>query len=54
MNRTHPDFSICDTNGDGVLDNRDDPYGPYWPGDDVVDCMFQISFSGLVRLLVVC
>ena len=26
-----------DTNGDGRLDERDDPYGPYYPGDDAVD-----------------
>ncbi|MEX5294442.1 OpgC domain-containing protein [Kocuria sp. CPCC 205268] len=26
-----------DTNGDGVLGRGDDPYGPYYPGDDVVD-----------------
>ncbi len=26
-----------DTNGDGRLDPGDDPYGPYFPGDDVVD-----------------
>ncbi|KAJ3414371.1 hypothetical protein HDV05_006645 [Chytridiales sp. JEL 0842] len=33
----HPDFPLCDTNGNGILDTGDDPYGPYWPGDDVVD-----------------
>jgi hypothetical protein len=26
-----------DTNGDGVLDNSDDPFTPYYPGDDMVD-----------------
>ncbi|AZZ51848.1 OpgC domain-containing protein [Rathayibacter festucae] len=26
-----------DTNGDGLLGRDDDPYGPYYPGDDVVD-----------------
>ncbi|GAB3085296.1 OpgC domain-containing protein [Nocardioides zeae] len=26
-----------DTNDNGRLDEGDDPYGPYWPGDDVVD-----------------
>ncbi|KAJ3081608.1 hypothetical protein HK102_002236 [Quaeritorhiza haematococci] len=26
-----------DTNGDGVLDQRDDPFSPFYPGDDVVD-----------------
>lgn len=26
-----------DTNGDGRVNERDDPYGPYYPGDDAVD-----------------
>ena len=26
-----------DTNGDGALDAKDDPYAPYYPGDDAVD-----------------
>jgi beta-mannanase len=26
-----------DTNGDGTLSEGDDPYSPYYPGDDVVD-----------------
>jgi hypothetical protein len=26
-----------DTDGDGTLTERDDPYGPYYPGDDAVD-----------------
>jgi beta-mannanase len=26
-----------DTNGDGVLDGLDDPYQPYYPGDEWVD-----------------
>jgi hypothetical protein len=28
---------LLDTNHDGVLDGRDDPYAPYYPGDDAVD-----------------
>ncbi len=28
---------MLDTNKDGVIDIRDDPYTPYYPGDDVVD-----------------
>lgn len=31
------DFKALDTNGDGVLTMADDPYGPYYPGDDAVD-----------------
>ncbi|GAA2844961.1 hypothetical protein JOE60_001734 [Paenarthrobacter ilicis] len=30
-------FSALDTNGDGVLTMADDPYAPYYPGDDAVD-----------------
>ncbi|KAJ3305161.1 hypothetical protein HDV03_001923 [Kappamyces sp. JEL0829] len=36
-NPTHPDFKELDTNGDGVLNNKDDAYSPYYPGDDYVD-----------------
>jgi hypothetical protein len=31
------DYRALDTNHDGVVDQRDDPYAPYWPGDDAVD-----------------
>lgn len=30
-------FPVLDTSGDGRLSMDDDPYGPYWPGDDAVD-----------------
>ncbi|MFJ6000720.1 glycoside hydrolase family 26 protein [Arthrobacter sp. NPDC092385] len=30
-------FVPLDTNGDGVLTSFDDPYAPYYPGDDAVD-----------------
>ncbi|WP_077222865.1 glycoside hydrolase family 26 protein [Rathayibacter sp. VKM Ac-2630] len=32
-----PDFALLDTTGDGVLTLDDDPYAPYYPGDDAVD-----------------
>jgi hypothetical protein len=32
-----PAARLLDTDGDGVLDAGDDPYAPYWPGDDDVD-----------------
>ncbi|KAJ3223833.1 hypothetical protein HDU78_011176 [Chytriomyces hyalinus] len=32
-----PDFIAMDTNKDGEITNLDDPYSPYYPGDDVVD-----------------
>ncbi|KAJ3275071.1 hypothetical protein HK104_003973, partial [Borealophlyctis nickersoniae] len=35
--RTSDDFRLLDTNGDGVLDATDDPYLPYYPGDEWVD-----------------
>lgn len=35
--RGSADFTALDTNRDGVLDNRDDPYLPYYPGDEYVD-----------------
>ncbi|WP_082485485.1 glycoside hydrolase family 26 protein [Rathayibacter sp. Leaf296] len=31
------DFALLDTTGDGVLTLDDDPYAPYYPGDDAVD-----------------
>jgi hypothetical protein len=33
----NPDFGLLDTNRDGVVDGKDDPYAPYYPGDDAVD-----------------
>ncbi len=32
-----PESAAMDTNGDGTVDGADDPYAPYYPGDDVVD-----------------
>jgi hypothetical protein len=32
-----PDFALLDTDGDGTLSLADDPYAPYYPGDDAVD-----------------
>ncbi len=32
-----PGFTSLDTTVDGVLTRDDDPYAPYYPGDDVVD-----------------
>lgn len=29
--------AVLDTDGDGVVDDRDDPYGPYYPGDEAAD-----------------
>jgi hypothetical protein len=31
------DRAALDTNGDGQLTQADDPYAPYYPGDDFVD-----------------
>lgn len=32
-----PEFALLDTNRDGLLDENDDMYAPYYPGDDAVD-----------------
>jgi hypothetical protein len=32
-----PGFDTLDTNHDGTLSEADDPYAPYYPGDDAVD-----------------
>ena len=32
-----PAFAALDADGDGRLSMADDPYGPYYPGDDAVD-----------------
>ena len=29
--------ATLDTNGNGLLEPADDPYGPYYPGDEYVD-----------------
>jgi hypothetical protein len=31
------DWKLLDTNGDGNITDADDPYGPYYPGDQYVD-----------------
>ena len=33
----HPEFPLLDTDRDGVATGLDDPYAPYYPGDDAVD-----------------
>jgi hypothetical protein len=35
--RNLTEFLALDTDGSGQFDQNDDPYGPYYPGDDVVD-----------------
>ena len=32
-----PDAAALDTDGDGAVTAADDPYAPYWPGDEAVD-----------------
>jgi hypothetical protein len=31
------EFTELDTNNDGLINGRDDPYTPYYPGDEYVD-----------------
>ncbi|KAJ1534117.1 hypothetical protein HK096_004292 [Nowakowskiella sp. JEL0078] len=40
-----PDFIELDTNGDGKLNGLDDPYLPYYPGDEYVDWNSQAGLS---------
>ncbi|KAJ3024544.1 UNVERIFIED_CONTAM: hypothetical protein HDU68_008027 [Siphonaria sp. JEL0065] len=44
------DFRVLDTNQDGKIDNNDDPYTPFYPGDDVVDwvgvSLYNYPFPG--------
>ena len=40
VNMTDFDRTL-DTNGDGKFDHSDDPYSPYYPGDDYVDWVGQ-------------
>lgn len=32
-----PDYDLLDTDNSGTVDSGDDPYAPYYPGDDAVD-----------------
>jgi hypothetical protein len=42
------EHAALDTDSDGELTAADDPYAPYWPGDDVVDWVgMSIYFWGL-------
>jgi hypothetical protein len=34
---TGADVAVLDTDGDGAVTSADDPYAPYWPGEDAVD-----------------
>jgi hypothetical protein len=53
---SNDDLTILDTNRNGILDSGDDPYVPYYPGDEYVDwvglgCQHIISeqvFRGLI------
>ena len=38
------DVDLLDTNDDGRVTEADDPYGPYYPGDDAVDWVGQSMF----------
>ena len=43
-----PERAALDTDGDGDLTSADDPYAPYWPGDDAVDWVgMSLYFWGL-------
>ncbi|KXS17862.1 glycoside hydrolase family 26 protein [Gonapodya prolifera JEL478] len=41
------ELKTLDTNGDGKIASGDEPYEPYWPGDDVVDWVgLSIYYAG--------
>ncbi|KAJ3034403.1 hypothetical protein HDV00_005059 [Rhizophlyctis rosea] len=58
INSANPDFDILDTNHDKQINIDDDPYSPYWPGDEYVDwvgmsqyhygSVYNNTFSGWV------
>lgn len=39
------EVDVLDTDGDGTLDEADDPYAPYYPGDEAVDWVGLSLFS---------
>jgi hypothetical protein len=39
------DFTLMDTNHDGILDGRDDAFRPFWPGDEYVDWVGYSVYS---------
>ncbi|KAJ3415149.1 hypothetical protein HDV05_005429 [Chytridiales sp. JEL 0842] len=42
------DMAVMDTNRNGTLDRMDDPYTPYWPGDQYVDWVaLSVYFKGI-------
>ncbi|KAJ3103322.1 hypothetical protein HDU97_010227 [Phlyctochytrium planicorne] len=42
------DLKLLDTNNNGRVDNDDDPYTPFWPGDEYVDWVaLSLYFKGL-------
>lgn len=47
------DYSVLDTNNDSAINSNDDPYLPYYPGDDFVDWVgmntYYIDPNKLVR-----
>lgn len=45
-----PEMGALDTDGDGALTRTDDPYAPYWPGDDAVDWVgMSVYFWGVAH-----
>jgi len=44
--RGSPDYLLMDTNNDGEIDINDDPYTPFYPGDEWVD---WVGFSVILR-----
>ena len=46
-------YVAMDTNGDGVVDNLDDPYEPYYPGDTSVDWVgMSVRYIAVAKLCI--
>lgn len=40
-------YNSMDTNGDGTVNDQDDPFEPFYPGDEYVDWVgTQVVFYG--------
>jgi hypothetical protein len=38
-------FDAMDTNKNGKLDKDDDPFSPFYPGDEYVDVKFKVKIN---------
>ena len=44
-------YNAMDTNKDGLVNMHDDPFTPFWPGDEYVDWVgLSLEYFGLFNL----